>query len=100
MRRLNPGSHNGKIMQCCLVYQEKKKSPKRAMMRYAFSAETRTIYESLNLSTEDRKDPEKVMKAMEEFAKGILNETLERHHPHTYTTVGKLSAAYVICMLF
>ena len=81
---------------------EKEKEFQAAMMRYAFSAETRTIYESLNLSTEDRKDPEKVMKAIEEFAKGILNETLERHHPHTYTytTVGKLSAAYVICMLF
>ena len=44
---------------------EKEKEFQAAMMRYAFSAETRTIYESLNLSTEDRKDPEKVIKAME-----------------------------------
>jgi hypothetical protein len=52
-------------------------------MRFAFSTETRNIYESLELSEEDSKDPDKVMEAMEEFAKGLMNETLERHNFYT-----------------
>ena len=50
-----------------------------AMMRYTSSAETRNIYDSLNLSEADSKKPARIMAAMEDFAKGILNETLERH---------------------
>ena len=49
------------------------------MMRYTFSAETRNIYDSLNLSEADSKKPARIMAAMEDFAKGILNEALERH---------------------
>ena len=50
-----------------------------AMMRYTFSAETRNIYDSLNLSEAGSKKPARTMADMEDFAKGILNETLERH---------------------
>ena len=50
-----------------------------AMLRYCFVDKTRTVYESLKLSEEDNKDPEKILEAMETFAKGIINETLERH---------------------
>ena len=50
-----------------------------AMLRYAFSDDTRQIYESLKLSDEDNKNPDRVLEEMEKFAKGIINETLERH---------------------
>ena len=44
-----------------------------------FTDETRNIYESLNLSETDAKDTEKIIDVLEKFAKGIVNETLERH---------------------
>ena len=50
-----------------------------AMLRYTFSEDTRNVYESWNLSEEDKKNPTVIMAMMEEFAKGIVNETLERH---------------------
>ena len=61
----------------------KEKPYQAAMLRYSFVDETRNIYESLKLSDEDIKDPDKIMTAMETFAKGIVNETLERHTFHT-----------------
>ena len=50
-----------------------------AMLRYTFSTETRNIYDSLNLNEDDKKNPQVIIDKMEEFAKGIINETLERH---------------------
>ena len=50
-----------------------------AMLRYTFSDETRNIYEALSLSEGDGKDPEKIIEHLETFARGIINETLERH---------------------
>ena len=53
------------------------------MLRYAFNEETRKIYDSLSLCEDDHKDIAKIMEAMEIFAKGIVNETLERHSFNT-----------------
>ncbi len=50
-----------------------------AMLRYTFTDETRNIYDTLNLSENDAKDVAKIIEALEGFAKGIVNETLERH---------------------
>ena len=50
-----------------------------AMLRYAFSDDTRQIYESFKLSDDDSKNPTRILEEMEKFAKGIINETLERH---------------------
>ncbi len=59
---------------------EEKEAPyQAAMLRYSFVDDTRTVYESLKLSEADSKDPTKILAAMETFAKGIVNETLERH---------------------
>ena len=54
-----------------------------AMLRYAFTDETRQIYDSLNLTDEESKNPTKIMEEMEKYAKGIINETLERHNFRT-----------------
>ena len=61
------------------VLKDKDEEFQSAMMRYTFSAEKRNIYDSLNLSGADSKKPARIMAAMEDFAKGILSETLERH---------------------
>ena len=37
------------------------------------------IYESIELSNEDKKNPGKFLEAMGSFSKGLINETLERH---------------------
>ena len=50
-----------------------------AMLRYTFSSETRNFYESLNLTENEKTDPAIILEKMEVFAKGIVNETLERH---------------------
>ena len=50
-----------------------------ALLRYTFTDETRNVYESFNLSTEDAKDPKKILEALESFSRGMVNETLERH---------------------
>ena len=50
-----------------------------AMLRYTFSDETRQIYESLGLSEDERKNSTIIIDKMETFARGIINETLERH---------------------
>ena len=57
----------------------KGKKYQAAMLRYTFSPETRKIYSSLGLTTTQKEDPEEIIKEMEKFAKGIVNETLERH---------------------
>ena len=37
------------------------------------------ICESIGLSNKDKKNPGKVLEAMESFSKGLIDETLERH---------------------
>ena len=59
--------------------EEKDEKYKSAMLRYTFTSETRNIYESLTLTAEDREDSATIMDALEIFAKGIINETMERH---------------------
>ena len=49
------------------------------MLRYTFSSETCNIYESFNLSEVEKNDPDIIITKVEEFARGIVNETLERH---------------------
>ena len=70
-----------KWIDYCIVTELEKKTPEyqSAMLRYTFTDETRNIYESLNLSETDAKDIEKIIDVLEKFAKGIVNETLERH---------------------
>ena len=50
-----------------------------AMMRYTFSSETMNIHESVRLFNEDKKNPGKILEAIELFSKGLINEALERH---------------------
>ena len=41
--------------------------------------DTRNIYESFNLSQEDNNKLGVIIARLEEFAKGLINKTLERH---------------------
>ena len=50
-----------------------------SMLRYTFTEETRKIYNTLNLSADEAKDIKEILKKLEAFAKGTVNETLERH---------------------
>ena len=47
-----------------------------AMLRYTFTEETQKIYDSLNISSTKVNE---IIEALETFAKGIINESLERH---------------------
>ena len=58
---------------------EQSKEYQCALLRYTFTDETRNVYESFNLSTEDAKDPKKILEALETFSRGMVNETLKRH---------------------
>jgi len=51
-----------------------------AMIRYTFTDDTRNIYDSLNLSEAKNNDPAVIIEKLEEFARGLANETLERHN--------------------
>ena len=65
-----------------VLLSDLKKKPaayQAAMLRYTFSSETRNIYESLNLTENEKTDPAIILEKMEVFAKGIVNESLERH---------------------
>lgn len=64
------------------VVTELEKKPKDyqcSILRYTFTDETRKIYNTLKLSEEDSKDPEKIITVSDNFAKRVINETLERH---------------------
>ena len=52
---------------------------KVSMLRYTFSEETRRIYNTLTLTEAEKKDHEAIIKKLETFAKGTVNETMERH---------------------
>ncbi len=46
-----------------------------ALIRYTFTDETRNIYESLNLTDQEEKDPKTIIEKLEQFSKGLINET-------------------------
>ena len=50
-----------------------------SMLRYTFTEETRKIYNTLNLNADEAKDDKVIIEKLEAFAKGTINETLERH---------------------
>ena len=52
---------------------------KCSMLRYTFSDETQKIYETLGLTDDEEKDSEAIINKLETFAKGTVNETMERH---------------------
>ncbi len=58
--------------------QDKKKQA--ALLRYTFSSDTRKIYNSLALADAQKEEPEQIIAELEKFAKGTINEILERHH--------------------
>ena len=78
-------SWKSKWEDCAMLtkLETREKPYQAAMLRYSFVDDTRQIYETLKLSDEDSKDPDKIMEAMEKFAKGIVNEALERHTFYT-----------------
>ena len=59
--------------------EEKPMKEQAAMLRYMFTADTRKIYNSLALTPAQKESPAEIVKAIEVFAKGTINETLERH---------------------
>ena len=52
---------------------------KCSMLRYTFSDETQKIYETLGLTDDEEKDVNIIINKLETFAKGTVNETMERH---------------------
>ena len=60
-------------------FQEKDPNVQAALLRYSFTEETRKIYSSLALNNEEKNDHKEILKAMEKHAKGMVNETVERH---------------------
>ena len=58
---------------------EESEEYKCSVLRYTFSEDTRRIYESLQLSDDDKKNSATIITKLEVFAKGTVNETMERH---------------------
>ena len=52
---------------------------KCSMVRYSFTEDTRKIYESLQLTAAEQQVSATIIAKLKEFAKGTVNETLERH---------------------
>jgi hypothetical protein len=50
-----------------------------SMLRYTFAEDTRKIYNTFDLSTDEQKDIKVILEKLETFAKGTVNETMERH---------------------
>ena len=50
-----------------------------SILRYCFTEDTRKIYNTLTMTELERKDSKVIMTKLEEFAKGTVNETMERH---------------------
>ena len=50
-----------------------------SMLRYTFTEDTRKIYNALKLTNEQSENPKDIIEALEKFARGIINETMERH---------------------
>ena len=47
-------------------------------LRYMLSEETRKIYETFGLNEADKKNPKAIIDKLKEFAKGTVNESMER----------------------
>ena len=52
---------------------------KCSMLRYTFSDDTQKIYDTLALTDDEAKNSEIIINKLEIFAKGTVNETMERH---------------------
>lgn len=63
----------------CLLTGLEGKDDKYINARNTFTSETRTIYQSFNLTDEQSQNPETIMTSLETLARGIINETMERH---------------------
>ena len=50
-----------------------------SMLRYTFTEETRKIYNTLGLTADEAKNATTIITKLETFAKGTVNETMERH---------------------
>ena len=50
-----------------------------SMVRYTFTEETRKIYNNLKLTEAEQKDAKAIIDKMKVFAKGTVNESLERY---------------------
>ena len=61
------------------LQKEEDKAHIAAVIRYTFTDDTRNIYELFNLSKDDNNKPGVIIARLEEFAKGLINETLEKH---------------------
>ena len=48
-------------------------------LRYTFTEETRKIYNTFNLTADEAKNVATIIEKLETFAKGTVNETMERH---------------------
>ena len=70
----------GRISTITGLQKEEDKAYIAAVIRHTFTDDTRNIYESFNLSQEDNNKPDVIIARLEEFAKGLINETLERHN--------------------
>ena len=49
-----------------------------SMLRYTFTEDTRKIYNTLNLTADESKNLNTIINKLETFAKGTVNETMER----------------------
>ena len=49
------------------------------MLRYTFNDDTRKKYDTLNISENDHEEVNAIVNALESFAKGVINESLERY---------------------
>ena len=58
---------------------EKDQAYQCSVLRYTFTEETRKIYNTLELTDDEKKDKGKIIEKLEAFAKGTVNETMERH---------------------
>ena len=61
------------------LQKEEDKAHIAAVIRYTFTDDTRNIYELFNLLQEDNNKPDVIIARLEEFAKGLINEALEKH---------------------
>ena len=60
-------------------FDQQNKKTQSALLRYTFSSDTRKIYNSLGLTAQQKEDPDVIIDELQKFAKGTINEILERH---------------------
>ena len=61
-------------------FDQQNKKTQSALLRYTFSSDTRKIYNSLGLTAALKEDPDLIIAELQKFAKGTINEILERHY--------------------